>query len=48
MDRGNLSQDRRSDMHWKNRDVWLRLEFVVGLIAVLVLIVANFISQFGE
>lgn len=33
-------------MRWKDRDVWLRLELVVGLAAVVVLIVANVISGF--
>jgi hypothetical protein len=31
-------------MRWKDRDIWLRLELVVALAAVVVLIVANFIS----
>jgi hypothetical protein len=31
-------------MRWKDRDIWLRLELTVALAAVVVLIVANFIS----
>lgn len=32
-------------MRWNDRDVWLRLELLVGLTASVVLIVASFVSQ---
>jgi hypothetical protein len=33
-------------MRWNDRDIWLRLEVLVGLAAVVVLTVATFVSQF--
>lgn len=32
-------------MHWKDRDIWLRLEFLVGLAAAVLLMIATFISR---
>jgi hypothetical protein len=32
-------------MRWKDRDSWLRLEFGVGLAAVVILIVANWFRR---
>lgn len=32
-------------MRWNDRDVWLRLELLVGLTAAVVLIVVTFVSQ---
>lgn len=38
--------NRRCDMRWKDRDSWLHLEFMVGLVAVVILLVANFVWRF--
>jgi hypothetical protein len=32
-------------MRWKDRDIWLRLEFAVGLAAVVALMVVNWFRQ---